>query len=60
MIEKEAKSIMGGTAYETESERIRRVAREEMQAELDEKEKILEEKDRIIAELEGIIRSAQH
>ncbi len=51
---------MGGTAYETESERIRRVAREEMQAELDEKEKILEEKDRIIAELEGIIRSAQH
>ena len=31
-IEKEATSIMGGTAYETESERIRRVAREEMRS----------------------------
>ena len=55
MIEKEATSIMGGTAYETESERIRRVAREEMQAELDEKDKILEEKDKVLEEKDKVL-----
>ena len=58
-IEKEVTGIMGGTAYETESERIRRVAREEMQAELEEREKTIEEKDRRIAELEEALRKAQ-
>ena len=54
-IEKEATSIMGGTAYETESERIRRVAREEMQVELDEKDKAIEQKDKTIEEQQKII-----
>ena len=57
--EKEATSIMGGTVYETESERLRRMgreeAREEYQAELEERDKELEEKNKRIAELEAML-----
>ena len=64
--EKEATSIMGGTVYETESERLRRMgreeAREEYQAELEERDKELEERDKEleeknkrIAELEALL-----
>ena len=64
--EKEATSIMGGTVYETESERLRRMgreeAREEYQAELEERDKELEERDKEleeknkrIAELEAML-----
>ena len=52
--EKEATSIMGGTVYETESERLRRMgreeAREEYQAELEERDKELEERDKELEE----------
>ena len=45
---------MGGTAYETESERLRREGGEEMKAKmqtiLDEREKTIEEKEKIIEE----------
>ena len=57
--EKEATQIMGGTVYETESERLRRVGREEAraeyEAELEEKDKELEEKNKRIAELEAML-----
>ena len=63
---KDAVKIMGGTVYETESERIRREAHEEDAAIIAEKdralsealakhEKELETRDRRIAELEALL-----
>ena len=57
-IEKEVTSVMGGDIYETESERLQREVREELEPiiaekdrELAEKDEALAEKDRTIAEL---------
>ena len=50
---------MGGTAYETKSERLRREGGEEMQAKmqivLDEKDRAIEQKDKTIEEQQKII-----
>ena len=63
-IEKEMMGIMGGTAYETDVDRVKREVAEEYadrMAEADkalaEKDKALAEKDRRIAELEALIAS---
>ena len=55
---KEAVKIMGGTAFETESERIRREAHEEDAAIIAEKDRALAEKDEALAEKDEAL--AQH
>ena len=49
-IEKEVTSVMGGTIYETESERLQREVREELEPIIAEKDKELAKKDEALAE----------
>ncbi len=52
-IEKEVTGIMGGTPYETASERIKREVYEQFKDQFEENKKALDERDRRIAELEA-------
>ena len=54
-IEKEVTSVMGGTIYETESERLQREVREELEPIIAEKDKELAEKDEALAEKDRTI-----
>ena len=58
-IEKEATGIMGGTAYETESERLKREEREKVQGELDQARQEAEEAKKKAEESEKIAEESK-
>ncbi|MBR4760081.1 MAG: hypothetical protein IK078_08065 [Lachnospiraceae bacterium] len=58
-IEKEMTGIMGGTAYETDVDRVTREVQEEFGEKMAEKDKALAEKDKALAEKDEIIAKLQ-